>query len=98
MFFLKISTLIPVEGLLQQLASPSIRTSSISIQKPEHHQSELDALSCIEILMSTMPNWFRQSVSVGVALGSALFSFAVSVAWNVCAVLGASLLIGAILV
>ena len=48
--------------------------------------------------MSTMPNWFRQSVSVGVALGSALFSFAVSVAWNVCAVLGASLLIGAILV
>jgi hypothetical protein len=45
MFFLKISTLIPMEGLLQQLASPSIRTSSISIQKPEHHQSELDTLS-----------------------------------------------------
>ena len=45
MFFLEISTLIPMEGLLQQVASPSIRTGSISIQKPEHHQSELDALS-----------------------------------------------------
>tara|TARA_A100001011_G_scaffold384527_1_gene457259 strand:+ start:474 stop:680 length:207 start_codon:yes stop_codon:yes gene_type:complete len=45
-----------------------------------------------------MPNWIKRSLSAGVAAGTALFTFAVNVAWNVCAVVGASILIGAVFV
>ncbi len=44
-FLKSVSSSLLKKDILQQLASPSIRTSSISIQEPEHHQSELDALS-----------------------------------------------------
>ncbi|QNJ28143.1 putative membrane protein [Synechococcus sp. A15-24] len=45
-----------------------------------------------------MPNWLRRSLSSGISAGTALFTFAVNVAWNVCAVIGASILIGAVFV
>jgi hypothetical protein len=45
-----------------------------------------------------MPNWLRRSLSSGISAGTALFTFAVNVAWNVCAVIGASILISAVFV
>ena len=45
-----------------------------------------------------MPNWIKRSLAAGITGGTALFTFAVNIAWNVCAIVGASILIGAVFV
>lgn len=45
-----------------------------------------------------MPNWMKRSISAGVTAGMAVLTFVANVVWNVCAVVGASVLISAVLV
>ena len=75
------------------------RHALISNHKPSRSKSSDPLQNQFNTPPNTpLSNWIKRSLAAGITGGTALFTFAVNVAWNVCAIIGASILIGAVFV